>query len=312
MLCRLNPPINYRKIYDANLNRYSCTKGFAKSKRFRPFALLSFAENPLTLSVWHWKSTDYKCRWQQLLRHVANHCARLCRFKMASDYPVICGLVHMEWNTLDQLWRELSQASDHDNAWEHYMVSGVRFELTPTYVDQNLSLQTTLPLTAEQPSPCVPDPAVVEERDRNIKEYQTRNYDNRYNTRPLPTLDAHVQDPVFFPDRRENGEIMSCSNRSYVWLRRLRVRTVETDALSINPLPSETTTRIGRVSRPPTRMDCWHLHYSFHTSITDFYFCFLLFYLSLILSQCFLYCKRRNFRREFNFVAFVYLKKVRN
>ena len=33
-------------------------------------------------------------------------------------------------------------------------------------------------------------------------------------------------------DRRENGEIMSCSIRSYMLLRRLPVRTVETDALS--------------------------------------------------------------------------------
>ena len=31
---------------------------------------------------------------------------------------------------------------------------------------------------------------------------------------------------------------------------------------AINPLPSATTTRIGRVGCPPTRMDCWHLHLS--------------------------------------------------
>ena len=38
------------------------------------------------------KTTDHKCRWQQTV-HVANHCAWLFRFKMASDYPVIRGLI---------------------------------------------------------------------------------------------------------------------------------------------------------------------------------------------------------------------------
>ena len=164
-------------------------------------------------------------------------------------YPQANGLAERSVQTIKRL---LSSSSDHYGALIAYRSTPLECGFSPAELLFSRRLRTTLPLTAEQRSPCVPDPAVVEERDRNIKERQTRNYDNRYSTRPLPTLDVH--DPVFLPDRREDGEVVSCSNRSYV------VATpsgaYRRNRRAINPLPSATTTRSGRVSRPPTRMDC--------------------------------------------------------
>ena len=70
-----NPPIAGSS--DANLNRYSCAKDFPKCMRLAmPFALLSFAEKPSTLSLKHAQKNDNKCTWQQTV-HVAYHCATM-------------------------------------------------------------------------------------------------------------------------------------------------------------------------------------------------------------------------------------------
>ena len=214
------------------------------------------------------------------------------RHNTSSPYfPQANGMAERAVKTIKALMRS---SPDLNTALLAYRSTPLEHGYSPAQLLFGRRLRTTVPMTSEQQRPTLPDTKHFQDKDADLKLRQQSNHDDRHLARRLSPLPEGS--PVFLPDRRETGHIVSQpACRSYVVstpsgeFRRNRRHINqlpltdpvddteppetqaqcdrETDdpptapslATSQEQAPASspvTVTRSGRVVRPPSKLDC--------------------------------------------------------
>ena len=122
------------------------------------------------------------------------------------------------------------------------------------------TLRTTLPMTREALKPVVPDPTLVREREKKLKERTQYNYDRHHGVRELEPLSSGQT--VWIPDRGEEAQVLQESGtRSYevrtsdggVYRRNRRalVDTPNSDSLDTNTTDTEIPEQSAEIEMDP-------------------------------------------------------------
>ena len=191
-------------------------------------------------------------------------------------YPQSNGEAERAVKTIKKL---IKKAADPYLALLTYRSTPLQNGYSPAELLMNRRLRTRVPMVSSQLKSSIPDYASLRKKEQEMRRKQKSNFDSHHNARSLDILLPGEQ--VWVADQRTNATVeQQAAPRSYLvstprgTLRRNRrhlVRAPETDTSPEEPPepdPSNsiatptnsgasgaTTTRSGRVSRPPNRMD---------------------------------------------------------
>ena len=141
-----------------------------------------------------------------------------------------------------------------------YRSTPLKCGFSPSELLMSRTLRTTLPMTREALKPVVPDPTLVREREKKLRERTQYNYDRHHGVRELEPLSSGQT--VWIPDRGEEAQVLQESGtRSYevrtsdggVYRRNRRalVDTPNSDSLDTNTTDTEIPEQSAEIEMDP-------------------------------------------------------------
>lgn len=163
-------------------------------------------------------------------------------------YPQANGEAERAVQTIKDLWKK---DSDYSRALLAYRSTPLAHGFSPAQLLMGRNLRTSLPQSPTKLDPKWPDLQAFCMKEGKERLRQATNYNLRHHSRPLPQLT--VGQKVWITTERTTGAVIRSANtpRSYV---------VETDRGLLRRnrshlLPIGTVTRVGRVTKPPDKLD---------------------------------------------------------
>lgn len=167
-------------------------------------------------------------------------------------YPQANGEAECAVQTIKSLWKK---DTDQTRALLAYRATPLEQGYSPAQLLMGRHLRTSLPQSSGQLTPKWPDLEAFRREDEEGRRKQASHYNLHHRARPLQELNAGHK--VWITTEKAPGTVLGTANmpRSYLVetdkgvLRRNRLHLRATEN------PSETTTKSGRVSKAPERLD---------------------------------------------------------